>query len=183
MITVGQQSFVHCSKLQTVTFGEDLTTIGEEAFKGCTALKEIYVSDKLTSVEESAFTGCETLTDVYYEGSENEWGDIVIGEDNDPLINAEIHYNYGEEEPWVPDGAFSLSKSGVWVSGKECALYGSYSASTPGNADAEASEIVWSSSDPSILDVSETIIDFNIADAENNHVSIQKSFTAKKARA
>ena len=183
VITVGQQSFVHCSKLQTVTFGEDLTTIGEEAFKGCTALKEIYVSDKLTSVEESAFTGCETLTDVYYEGSENEWGDIVIGEDNDPLINAEIHYNYGEEEPWVPDGAFSLSKSGVWVSGKECALYGSYSASTPGNADAEASEIVWSSSDPSILDVSETIIDFNIADAENNHVSIQKSFTAKKARA
>ena len=181
VITVGQQSFVHCSKLQTVTFGEDLTTIGKEAFKDCTALKEIYISDKLASVEESAFTGCETLSDVYYEGSENEWGDIVIGEDNDPLINAEIHYNYGEEEPWVPDGAFSISKSGAWVSGKECALYGSYSAATPGNADAEASEIVWSSSDPSILDVSETIIDFNIADAENNHVSIQKSFTAKKA--
>ena len=38
-----------------------------------------------------------------------------------------------------------------------------------------------SSSDPSILDVSDTIIDFYIADAENNHVSIQKSFTAKKA--
>ena len=85
------------------------------------------------------------------------------------------------EEPWVPDGAFSISKSGAWVSGKECALYGSYSASTPGNADAEAEEIVWSSSDPSILDVSDAIIDFNVADAENNHVSIQKSFTAKKA--
>lgn len=85
------------------------------------------------------------------------------------------------EEPWVPDGAFSISKSGVWVSGKECALYGSYSASTPGNAEAEAEKIVWSSSDHSILDVSDAIIDFNVADAENNHVSIQKSFTAKKA--
>ena len=99
VITVGQQSFVHCSKLQTVTFGDDLTTIGKEAFKDCTALKEIYISDKLASVEESAFTGCETLADVYYEGSENEWGDIVIGEDNDPLINAEIHYNYKEDNP------------------------------------------------------------------------------------
>ena len=28
-------------------------------------------------------------------------GDIVIGEDNDPLINAEIHYNYGKEDPWI----------------------------------------------------------------------------------
>ena len=179
--TVGQQSFVHCSKLQTVTFGKDLTTIGEEAFKDCTALKEVYISDKLASVEESAFTGCEALTDVYYESGENAWGDIVIGEDNDPLINAEIHYNYGKEDPWIPDGAFSISKSGAWVSGKECALYGSYSAATPGNAEEEAKEIVWSSSDPSILDVSDTIIDFYIADAENNHVSIQKSFTAKKA--
>lgn len=181
VLTVGRQSFVHCSKLQTVTFGENLTTIGEEAFKDCTALKEIYLSDKLTNIEESAFTGCETLTDVCYEGSESEWEDIAIGENNDPLINAEIHYNYREEEPWIPDGAFSISKSGTWVSGKECALYGTYSASTPGNAEAEANEIIWVSSDTSILDVSETIIDFNVADEENNHVSIQKTFTAKKA--
>ena len=178
---VGIQSFVHCAKLQSLTFGDGLETIKERALKDCTALKEVYFSDKLTSVEESAFTGCEMLTDVYYEGSENEWGDIVIGQDNDPLINAEIHYNYGEEEPWIPDGAFSISKSGAWVSGKECALYGSYSASTPGNAETEAEEIVWSSSDSSILDVSDAIIDFNVADVENNHVSIQKSFTAKKA--
>ena len=179
--TIGKQSFVHCVKLQSLTFGDDLMSIGEEAFKDCTALKEIYLSDNLANVDKSAFSGCEALKDVYYEGSENEWEEIVIGEDNDPLINAKIHYNYGEEEPWVPDGAFSISKSGAWVSGKECALYGSYSASTPGNAEAEAEEIVWSSSDPSILDVSEAIIDFNVADAENNHVSIQKSFTAKKA--
>ena len=85
------------------------------------------------------------------------------------------------EEPWVPDGAFSISKSGDWIAGKECDLYGTYSASTPGKAEEEAEEIVWSSSDSSILDVSDTIIDINIADEENNHVSIQKSFTAKKA--
>lgn len=180
VLTVGRQSFVHCSKLQTVTFGENLTTIGEEAFKDCTALKEIYLSNKLTSIEESAFTGCESLTDVYYEGSESEWEDIGIETGNDSLVNAEIHYNY-KEEPWTPDGTFSISKSGTWVSGKECALYGTYSAFTPGNAEAEANEIVWVSSDTSILDVSETIIDFNVADEENNHVSIQKTFTAKKA--
>ena len=181
VITVGQQSFVHCSKLQTVTFGDDLTIIGKEAFKDCTALKEIYISDKLASVEESAFTGCETLADVYYEGSENEWGDIVIGEDNDPLINAEIHYNYGKEEPWIPDGAFSISKSGTWVSGKECAISGTYSASIEGNVESEAEAIIWTSSDPSIIDTSNPVIDLAIPDLDKNRVTIIRSFNAKKA--
>ena len=181
VITVGQQSFVHCSKLQTVTFGDDLTTIGKEAFKDCTALKEIYISDKLASVEESAFTGCETLADVYYEGSENEWGDIVIEEDNDPLINAEIHYNYGEEEPWIPDGRFSISKSGTWVSGKECAISGTYSASIEGNVESEAEAIIWTSSDPSIIDTSNPVIDLAIPDLDKNRVTIIRSFNAKKA--
>ena len=181
VITVGQQSFVHCSKLQTVTFGDDLTTIGKEAFKDCTALKEIYISDKLASVEESAFTGCEALTDVYYEGSENEWGDIVIGEDNDPLINAEIHYNYGEEEPWIPDGRFDISKSGTWIVGKECAITGTYSASEAGNVENEAEEIVWTSSDTSIVDISNTVNDFYVSDVDKNRISIVKSFNVKKA--
>ena len=111
-----------------------------------------------------------TETQVKTEDEILEWWDRVFADDEDD-----------GGETWIPDGVFSISKSGAWVSGKECALYGSYSASIPGNADAEAEEIVWSSSDPSILDVSDAIIDFNVADAENNHVSIQKSFTAKKA--
>lgn len=107
-----------------------------------------------------------TKTQVRTEDEILEWWDSVFVDD---------------EDTWVPDGKFNILKSGAWISGKECVLYGSYSASTPGNVEAEAEKIVWSSSDSSILDVSDTIIDFNIADVENNHVSIQKSFTAKKA--
>lgn len=124
------------------------------------------VNSKSTVLYADDVTGTQVKT----EDEILEWWDSVFADDEDD-----------GGETWVPDGAFSISKSGAWVSGKECALYGTYSASTPGNAETEAEEIVWSSSDPSILDVSDTIIDFNIADAENNHVSIQKSFTANKA--
>ena len=124
------------------------------------------VNSKSTVLYADDVTG----TQVKAEEEILEWWDSVLADDEDD-----------GGETWVPDGAFSISKSGAWVSGKECALYGSYSASTPGNAETEAEEIVWSSSDPSILDVSDTIIDFNVADVDNNHVSIQKSFTAKKA--
>lgn len=120
------------------------------------------VNSKSTVLYADDVTGTQVKT----EDEILEWWDSVFNDDG---------------ETWIPDGAFSISKTGDWVSGKECALAGSYSASTPGNAEAEAKKIVWSSSDNSILDVTDPIIDFYIADEENNHVSIQKSFTAKKA--
>ena len=93
MVEIGQQSFVHCSKLQSFESGDQLVTIGERAFEDCTALAAIYLPESLTSIEEGAFSGCEALSDIYYGGNENEWEAIVIGEDNDPLYNATIHYD------------------------------------------------------------------------------------------
>ena len=158
VITVGQQSFVHCSKLQTVTFGDDLTTIGKEAFKDCTALKEIYISDKLASVEESAFTGCETLADVYYEGSENEWGDIVIGEDNDPLINAEIHYNYGNDEENPEEGGDISLTAIIFEKDYSCKEGEAIQITATYISNNEPSDIIWECNEENAITFGESTI-------------------------
>ncbi len=45
---------------------------------------------------DGAFQNCPKLADVYYEGTEEEFAGIAIGEENDALLNAEIHYLGGE---------------------------------------------------------------------------------------
>lgn len=123
------------------------------------------VNSKSTTLSSGDVTG----TKVKSEAEILEWWANVIASDDN------------EDETWIPDGKFSITKSGEWIEGKECALSASYSASTPGKAKEEAEAIKWSSSDPSILDVSETISSVIISDTENNHANIQKSFKAKQA--
>ena len=47
----------------------------------------------MTSIGDEAFYECTSLKDVYYTGSEVQWKKISIGDYNDPLKNAVIHYN------------------------------------------------------------------------------------------
>ena len=51
------------------------------------------IPDRVTSIDQLVFYGCSNLTDVYYGGSEAQWNQIAIAEDNDPLLNATIHFN------------------------------------------------------------------------------------------
>ncbi|MGN0542106.1 MAG: leucine-rich repeat domain-containing protein [Acutalibacteraceae bacterium] len=76
---------------------DSVTSIGESSFVGCENLLSVTIGNSVTSIGNYAFEGCTSLTDVYYRGSEAEWNSIKIGEDNENLINANIHFNY------VPD--------------------------------------------------------------------------------
>lgn len=67
------------------------------------------IPDSVTSIGWSAFAECDSLTDVYYNGSEREWNLIDIGEDNDCLKNATIHY--GKYDPITP-AALTVTPSG-----------------------------------------------------------------------
>ena len=48
----------------------------------------------MTSIGDDAFYGCSNVTDVYFTGTEAEWAAIDIGENNNYLTSATIHYNY-----------------------------------------------------------------------------------------
>lgn len=57
-------------------------------------LQLIVIPKSMSFIASSAFRNCKALKDVYYRGSEEEWKAIKIYGDNEPLLNANIHYNY-----------------------------------------------------------------------------------------
>ena len=58
------------------------------------SLTNITIPNSVTYIEDYAFYYYYNLTDVYYTGNENDWGRIIIGDDNECLTNETINYNY-----------------------------------------------------------------------------------------
>ena len=92
--SIGRCAFWQCYRLQEVTIPSGLTSIEYEVFYYCSSLTSVTIPDSVTSIDQYAFYNCNWLADVYYGGSESQWNQIGINErGNDPLFNAEIHYN------------------------------------------------------------------------------------------
>ena len=112
--SIGNYAFSNCTNLKSVTMAS-VTSIGDGAFSGCTSLASIEIPDGVTSIGaaafegsgltsvtipgsvtnigEGAFNGCDSLKDVYYSGTEEQWEQMGIGGDNNPLPgNATIHF-------------------------------------------------------------------------------------------
>ena len=85
--------FAHCTSLTSVTIPDSVTSIGDSAFLVCTELTSVTIPASVTSIEKNAFDYCDSLTDIYYGGISSQWKQINIGVNNDPLLNATIHYN------------------------------------------------------------------------------------------
>ena len=121
IISIGMYAFCNCPSLTSVTIGNSVGSVCDSAFRGCTSLKNINIPDSVESIDNLAFSGCTNLTsitipnsvtsigngaffdceglkDVYYTSTEDEWNKITIGNDNENLTNATIHYNF-EPEP------------------------------------------------------------------------------------
>ena len=95
--SIGDGAFANCSSLTSVTLPDSVTSIGDSAFRGCSSLTSIVIPDSVTSIGGSAFDGCNSLTTVNYKGSQEQWGQISIGNSNFYLTNATINYNYSGE--------------------------------------------------------------------------------------
>ena len=145
--SIGNYAFCGCSGLTSITIPNSVTSIGNYAFWGCSGLTSITIPDSVTSIGGVAFDGCTGLKDVYYTGSKDEWEAISIGEYNDRLLNATIHYNGND------DSVLSLNRSEMTVSNNVCPyLY----ASIRNNSEYEKSDLVWTSSNPNVAVVDRT---------------------------
>ena len=60
--SMGLAAFYECTKLETISFGENIKTIGEQAFQGCSSLTKVTIPDSVTSIGLIAFGGCCKLT-------------------------------------------------------------------------------------------------------------------------
>ncbi|MBO5408563.1 MAG: leucine-rich repeat protein [Clostridia bacterium] len=128
--TVGTGAFSLCTGIETIRWGKNLTlipslafhncdslvrlelpdhmdAIGYRAFADCDNLTTISLTTNTTVIGEGAFKDCNALTDVFYSGTKAEWDEVFIGDDNDALLNATIHFvtrlaydaNGGENAP------------------------------------------------------------------------------------
>ena len=113
---IGRSMFDCCSELKTIVFGDNVTTIEECAFYRCGSLTSVVIPDSVTDIGTAAFMHCDELshivfgrgtksigtnviqetpiTDIYYRGSEAEWEQIAISENNIVLGLATVHYDY-----------------------------------------------------------------------------------------
>jgi hypothetical protein len=88
-------AFFGCTNLKGIVFPEFITNINF-VISG-NNLKNITLTNSITTIESAVFFMCDTLTDVYFYGTEEDWNNIEIGEYNENLLNATIHF-LGEAE-------------------------------------------------------------------------------------
>lgn len=90
---IGEHAFHQRYFLTAIDIPKGVTTIGTGAFDGCPDLSSVTLPGSITAIEANAFRNCTKLTDIYYAGTEAQWQAVAIGEGNEALANATIHYN------------------------------------------------------------------------------------------
>ena len=100
--SIGWGVFDGCTGLTSVTIPNGIFNIQWRTFCDCTGLTSVTIPDNVISIEIRAFGGCTALKDVYYGGTEAQWKEIKIGDYNDALTSATIHYN-STSQPTQPE--------------------------------------------------------------------------------
>ena len=66
LLTIGNETFIECKALKTVSLqGAKLTTIGRDAFKSCIKLESFSIPSTVTTIGEYAFYNCDSLLSVW----------------------------------------------------------------------------------------------------------------------
>ena len=76
----------------SVINGKPVVRIGEKAFNECVNLQRILIPKSITSIENSAFYNCNRIKRVFYEGTKEEWENILIGEKENSCLTGKSKY-------------------------------------------------------------------------------------------
>ena len=109
--SIGEDAFMECTNLTSVTIPDSVTSIGESAFWGCTNLTSVTIPDSVTSIGEDVFIGCIEMTSINVESANQHFTSIdgvLYNKDDSTLI----------ECPLGLSGAFSIP-SGVTSIGED----------------------------------------------------------------
>ncbi|MBQ4116734.1 MAG: leucine-rich repeat protein, partial [Clostridia bacterium] len=138
--SIGYAAFSNCRTLTNIYIPDNIVSISTNAFNGCSNLNYnsyktsyyigtqinlylVLVKPKATTINSciihsdtkyilnEAFEKCTNLSIVYYDGTEEEWNSVSIGNYNDYLKNATRYY-YSETAP-TTEGNFWHYVDGV----------------------------------------------------------------------
>ena len=77
--SIGNQAFLGCSSLASITIPDSVTSIGSQAFLGCSSLASITIPDSVTSIEDNTFNGCSSLASITIPNSVTSIGNYAFG--------------------------------------------------------------------------------------------------------
>ena len=86
----GDGSFGRCNNIKEISFGNERLNY---SFDECTMLERIYLPKDVSIIYSNTFPNSNNIIDIYYEGTEEEWNNVVIQHSNGSLSTATIHYN------------------------------------------------------------------------------------------
>lgn len=144
---IGKGAFSICSALTDITLPSYITVIESSTFHWCDNLKSITIPNTVTEIGTYAFFWCDKLSDVYYMGTESEWNDVVIAENNPSLDSVTIHF----KDDFVEPQGISLNTSilALKVGETETLI------ATVEPENATEKNVTWTSSDESVAVVDE----------------------------
>lgn len=157
--TIGASAFGECRNLRSITLPNSITTISSYTFNWCDNLMSITIPESVTAIGDNALLHCYSLSDIYYNGDEEDWNKIAIGDGNQALTNATIHYNStgpdDTEEPENPEFSGYLQCSSFYSVqiGKDGYVTVKALADDFESLKALAQSVTWTSSDESIATV------------------------------
>ena len=91
---IDEIAFGGCNGLTSIEIPDSVTTIGVQAFSDCCNLTSVTIGVGVMNIGKNAFLNCDSLKNIYYRGTEEQWNQIVINDENSYLNNAVIHYEH-----------------------------------------------------------------------------------------
>ena len=88
--SIGSRVFMHCSSLKSFDIPKNVSAIEDGTFWGCSSMTTLNIPKSVKTIGDSAIAASDLLTRVYYNGTESEWENITIGEDNNTLSHAAV---------------------------------------------------------------------------------------------
>ncbi|MCC8077723.1 MAG: leucine-rich repeat protein [Oscillospiraceae bacterium] len=159
--SIGVLAFNNCA-ITSIILPSSVISIDRYAFEACNDLTSVTIPVSVTSIGYAAFASCYSLTDVYYGANETEWNAIEIGDGNECLTSATIHYSSVSDTGGTGDSGDTGDTGGTGSSGS--------SGGTGSSGGGDSSKVV------DALDVLEYEID------ENGNVTITGCDTSANGR-
>ena len=101
---IGEGMFQNCLMLAGVEIPQGAERIGMSAFASCSGFTTVIIPDSVATIGIAAFAACP-LKDIYFTGTEEQWNSIgKIGDTAAAVSKATIHYNYIPESGDKPGG-------------------------------------------------------------------------------
>ena len=96
--------------IKKLVLSDCITSVYSVIFSTLPNLTEIVIPASISKISKESFNNSNhCITDVYYTGTEEQWKSITIGENNDALLKAVIHYNYGKSFTGIKDNHFYIN--------------------------------------------------------------------------